>query len=111
MMGTDGDQRPQLGDPPSDLAFDYVWRVRTRLPDRRGQRCAVIARGAMNSCIVVFEDGVQVVTSRNYVRRAEPDDERYGDGRSNAIVRHLARRHFEALCRTTGSGPHRRGPR
>ncbi len=29
----------------------------------------VIVRGKMNSCLVEFEDGYKVVTSRNYVRR------------------------------------------
>lgn len=48
----------------------YLWRVRTRLPERFGQRCRVLVRGAMNSCLVVFEDGYRVVTSRNYLRRA-----------------------------------------
>jgi hypothetical protein len=47
----------------------YFWRVRTRLPERFGQMCRVIARGKLNSCLVEFEDGYKVVTSRNYVRR------------------------------------------
>lgn len=50
----------------------YVWRVRTRLPERFGQLCCVRARGALNSCLVEFRDGYQVVTSRNYIRRADP---------------------------------------
>jgi len=51
--------------------FIYVWRVRTRLPDRFGTRCAVLARGAMNTCHVRFEsDGFEVFTSRNYMRKA-----------------------------------------
>jgi hypothetical protein len=48
----------------------YVWRVRTRLPERFGQVCRVLVRGSMNSCLVEFLDGYRVVTSRNYVRRA-----------------------------------------
>jgi hypothetical protein len=50
--------------------FPYVWRVRTRLPERFGQPCAVLVRGAMNSALVAFPDGFRVVTSRNYMRRA-----------------------------------------
>lgn len=50
--------------------YPYRWRVRTRLPERFGQLCRVLCRGAMNSCAVEFEDGYQVVTSRWYVRRA-----------------------------------------
>lgn len=50
--------------------FPYLWRVRTRLPDRFGTRCRVTARGAMNSARVEFEDGFEVITSRNYIRKA-----------------------------------------
>ena len=38
--------------------------------DRKGERCAVLARGGMNSALVEFEDGYRVVTSRNGLRRA-----------------------------------------
>ena len=31
---------------------------------RKGQRCVVLARGTMNSCLVRFEDGYMMVTSR-----------------------------------------------
>lgn len=48
----------------------YRWRVRTRLPERFGTLCRVLVRGGMNSCLVEFEDGYQVITSRNYMRRA-----------------------------------------
>lgn len=47
----------------------HLWRVRTRLSERFGQPCKVLARGRMNSCLVEFEDGYQVITSRWYVRR------------------------------------------
>jgi hypothetical protein len=56
---------------PADT-FDRVWRVRSRLPARFGQRCRVIVRGALNSALVEFEDGFRVVTSRNYVRKVKP---------------------------------------
>jgi hypothetical protein len=53
----------------------YVWRVRTRLPERFGQRCMVLVRSRrMNSALVIFEDGYRVVTSRNYVRRGRPGE-------------------------------------
>ena len=51
----------------------YYWRVRTRLPERFGQRCRVLIRGKMNSCLVEFEDGYKVITSRNYVRKLKED--------------------------------------
>lgn len=52
------------------LDYPYVWRVRTRIPERFGQRCRVIARGALNNAQVEFPDGYWVITSRNYLRRA-----------------------------------------
>jgi hypothetical protein len=47
----------------------YVWRIKTRLPERKGQRCRVLARGKLNSCLVEFSDGTRVVTSRWSVRK------------------------------------------
>jgi hypothetical protein len=37
--------------------------------DRKGQSCLVLACGKMNSCLVKFEDGYTMVTSRNALRR------------------------------------------
>ena len=50
--------------------FDRVWRWRVNLPDRYGQRCRVLARGTMNSCLIEFEDGVRHVVSRFAIRKA-----------------------------------------
>lgn len=50
--------------------FDHVWWWRSKLPERKGARCRVLARGKMNSILVEFEDGFKVVTSRYAVRRA-----------------------------------------
>jgi len=49
----------------------YIWRVKTRLPERYMTLCKVIARGKLNSCLVEFEDGYRFVTSRNYVMKLE----------------------------------------
>lgn len=54
--------------------YPYIWRVRLRLPERFGQRCRVLVRARMNSCLVEFQDGFRVVTSRNYLRKAKPDE-------------------------------------
>jgi hypothetical protein len=35
---------------------------------RKDQRCLVLARGTMNSCLVKFEDGFTMVTSRNALK-------------------------------------------
>lgn len=37
---------------------------------RKGQRRKVLARGTMNSCLLEFEDGFRMVTSRNALRKA-----------------------------------------
>lgn len=42
---------------------------------RKGQRCKVTARGKLNSCRVEFEDGFAMVTSRNAIRKARPDEQ------------------------------------
>ena len=62
------DSRP-AGRAPS---YPYVWWWRVRLPERKGQRCRVTARGALNSIRVEFPDGFWVITSRWAVRLAVP---------------------------------------
>jgi hypothetical protein len=50
----------------------HRWWWRARLPERKGELCRVVARGAMNSVLVEFLDGYRVVTSRYAVRREAP---------------------------------------
>jgi hypothetical protein len=50
----------------SNTAYIFRWDRH----GRKGQRCVVLARGTMNSCLVKFEDGYMMVTSRNALRRA-----------------------------------------
>jgi hypothetical protein len=55
--------------------FDYIytWKQNAmRVLDRKDQKCRVLIRGRMNSCLLEFEDGFQVVTSRNAIRRKCP---------------------------------------
>jgi hypothetical protein len=47
----------------------YVWFWKKRLPERKGQKCRILARGKLNSILVEFDDGHRVVTSRYAVRR------------------------------------------
>jgi hypothetical protein len=47
----------------------YIWFWKSRLPERKGLPCKVIAHGKMNSILVEFEDGYRVVTSRYAVRK------------------------------------------
>ena len=51
------------------MKYPYFWRVKTRLPERKGQPCRMLARGKLNSGLIEFEDGYKVVTSRNYIRK------------------------------------------
>jgi len=54
----------------------YRWRWSTcggkypELGARRGERCELVARGAMNSCRIRFADGAEFITSRNGLVRA-----------------------------------------
>ena len=47
----------------------HIYRWKKWMPDRYGQRCRLLARGALNSVLVEFEDGRRVVTSRYALRR------------------------------------------
>lgn len=50
-------------------SYPLIWRVKTRLPERKGQACRVICESLrMNSVLVEFHDGTRVVTSANFVR-------------------------------------------
>lgn len=50
--------------------FDHEWFWKTKLPERKGQRCRVLVRAKrMNSILVEFQDGFKVVTSRYAVRK------------------------------------------
>jgi hypothetical protein len=55
----------------------YVWRVKRRLPERYMTLCRVIARGKMNTCLIEFEDGYRVTTSRNYLMKWETEQKGY----------------------------------
>ena len=55
----------------------YVWRWGTcggkypKLGLRKGQKCRMIAKGAMNSAHIEFEDGEQFIASRNGLAKAQ----------------------------------------
>lgn len=56
---------------PKKIMTQYLWRVKTRLPERFMTPCKVLVRGKLNTCLVEFEDGYRVTTSRNYVIKRE----------------------------------------
>lgn len=53
----------------SEPPFDRVWFWKQKLPERKGQRCRIVAAGKKNSALVEFEDGFKVLTSRYAVRK------------------------------------------
>jgi len=57
--------------PTDKLQTQYIWRVKARLPERYRTPCKVLARGKLNTCLVEFEDGYRVTTSRNYLMKLE----------------------------------------
>lgn len=50
--------------------MSHVYRWRKYSPALYGRRCRVVARGAMNSVLVEWEDGTRCVCSRYAIRRA-----------------------------------------
>ena len=51
----------------------HYWRVRSRLPERFGELCRVLATGRLNAVLVEFADGTRYVTCRYYVRRIKSE--------------------------------------
>lgn len=50
--------------------FPYVYRWKKYLPEFYQRLCRILRLGtAMNSLLIEFEDGHQMVTSRNAIRR------------------------------------------
>lgn len=55
-----------------EAPLTHRWRWRVNLPERFGQPCRVLARGALNSALIEFEDGTRHVVSRFAIRKAAP---------------------------------------
>ncbi len=63
--------------------YKYTWNR----AGRKGQRCRVLIRTrAMNTCMLEFEDGGWLITSRNALRRAQPTTRSAGDTPPGSIV-------------------------
>jgi hypothetical protein len=73
---------PLSASTPLDRRWDHVWFWRVRLPERKDEPCRVVARGAKNSVLVEFADGLRVITSRYAVRKRQtkPGDKRSRKG-------------------------------
>lgn len=51
--------------------FTHFWRIRKWHPERHGQPCRVLARGALNTVLIEFQDGQRMTTSRWFIRRID----------------------------------------
>jgi hypothetical protein len=53
--------------------YNRYWRVKTKLPERFGQRCRILRSDLARKklCIVQFEDGQKIVTSRFFIRKVK----------------------------------------
>jgi hypothetical protein len=60
-------ERQALANAPAP--FDYIWRVKTVLPERTGQRCRVISFPAANCAWVEFQDGFKTFAIRNHIKK------------------------------------------
>jgi hypothetical protein len=50
--------------------YSYVWGNNAKRSALSGRRCEVLARGALGSVLVRFEDGQREVVSRRALRRS-----------------------------------------
>lgn len=51
--------------------YVFVWRNNEKRATLYGRRLRVLARGAMNSALVEFENGQREVISRNAIRKVK----------------------------------------
>lgn len=49
--------------------YIYRWGNNSKRATLKGHKCKVVARGALNSCLIEFEDGQREIISRNALRR------------------------------------------
>jgi len=53
----------------SDYSYVYTWGNNPKRRTLKGRRCKVVARGALNSCVVEFENGQRECISQYAIRR------------------------------------------
>ena len=59
------------------MTTPQVYLYRWNRMGRKGQRCIVLCRGSLNSCMVRFEDGHEAVTSRNALAKVKTGGDRH----------------------------------
>ena len=53
----------------NDFPYIYTWGNNPKRATLKGRKCRVLARLALNSCVVQFENGQKEVVSRNALKR------------------------------------------
>lgn len=57
-----------------EYPYYWAWSKTPVQQNCKGMRCRVLARGKkMNSCWLKFENGFEVITSRNGLRKIKPE--------------------------------------
>ena len=62
----------------NNALYIYTWGSNPKRATLKGRKCKVVARLALNSCIVEFENGQREVISRNALSKAGSDKEKIG---------------------------------
>jgi hypothetical protein len=55
----------------SDYPYVYAWGNNSMRKGWKDKRCRILISGSMGSCLIEFEDGEQVNTSRRALRKAQ----------------------------------------
>jgi hypothetical protein len=66
MSDTPSEPKPKRIRWPYEFRWGFVLGMPTGL---KGKRCRMLTRGKMNSCLLEFEDGSKVISSRNALKR------------------------------------------
>ena len=59
----------------SDFPYVYAWGNNEIRAKRKGQRCKILANGKMHTILLEFEDGFQMTTSLNSIRKADKESD------------------------------------
>ncbi len=54
-----------------DYPYYYAWKNNSKRATLYQRSCRIVARGALNSVLIEFENGQREVVSRNAVRRRD----------------------------------------
>ncbi len=62
---------PKRASPDPPVTYDRVYCWGKYRPELKGKRCRLLARGAINSALVEFQDGERHVVSRNAIKKVK----------------------------------------